>query len=147
MAKWLDVLLEKVHTNGQIPGVSKPGDAGFDLACAEGGIIWPFCARDFPIGWRIKIPVGFWGSIKTRSSTLLKRRIIVNEGVYDSGYTGELYVSAFNPTFWPKRVQIGDRLAQLIVIPQVGNVRMTRIAHGEMPKTHRGQAGSGSTGE
>ena len=118
-------------------------DVGHDLTCVKGGIIWPFCTKDLTTGWRIKIPEGFWGSIKARSSTLYKRRLLVNEGVIDTGYTGELSILVFNPTPFPKIVKKGDKLAQLILIPIVENIE---VLVGHLPKTDRGQAGFGSTG-
>lgn len=139
------ILVQKTYYNAIRPFIAKPGDAGFDLTCAEGGIVWPFSTRDFSIGWKIKIPEGYWGSIKARSSTLMKRKLFINEGVVDSGYTGELSVLVFNPTWLPKRIKIGDRLAQLIIIPQV-EIEEIKDAY-SMPLTMRGESGFGSTGE
>ena len=138
------VLLKRLSKRAQHPVQSCPGDAGQDLVCVEGGIVWPFSTRDFSTGWRIKVSAGYWGSIKARSSTLMKRRLLINEGVIDSGYTGELSILVFNPTWWPKRVKAGDRLAQIILMPHVPEVDMLEVE--TLPETHRGQNGFGSTG-
>lgn len=120
-----------------------PDDAGHDLVCCETVIVWPFTAKDIDTGWDVKVPDGTWGTIKTRSSTFSKRKLMVLEGVIDPGYTGPLSTVVFNPTFLPKLIRRGDRLAQLIVTPIVP---VEFITVGKMPKTSRGTKGFGSSG-
>lgn len=141
----------------KIPKRSYPGDAGWDLFLAEGGIIWPFCCRDLRTGWDVKIPDDCWGAIKARSSTLYRRRLMVLEGVIDQGYVGPLSVVVFNPTPWPRRVHKEERLAQLIVMPlafsqdsdgtQYRQDTVKILARDEyLPRGSRGPRGFGSTG-
>lgn len=117
-------------------------DAGHDLVCALSVIVWPFTAKDIDTGWDVKVPDGYWGTIKTRSSTFSKRRLMVLEGVIDPGYTGPLSTVVFNPTFFPKFIRKGDRLAQLIILPIV---EVEFITTGKMPPTSRGTKGFGSS--
>lgn len=139
----LTVLLKRRKLEAQWPFRRHDDDAGHDLVCCETAIVWPFTTKDIDTGWDIKIPDGTWGTVKTRTSTFSKRRLMILEGVIDPGYTGQLSTVVFNPTFFPKIIRKGDRLAQLIVTPivQIGFKTVK-----EMPRTHRGPQGFGSTG-
>jgi dUTP pyrophosphatase len=119
-------------------------DAGFDLVAIETVWVWPHTVRNLDTGWDIKVPAGTWGSIKTRSSTFRIRKLLVLEGVIDSGYTGPLGVLVFNPTIFPKRIKKGERLAQLILIEH-RPIDAFDIVN-EMPITDRGPHGFGHTG-
>jgi len=117
-------------------------DAGIDLVCCESKIIWPHSCVEVDTGWDIKIPDGFWGSIKSRSSTFAKRKLMVLEGIIDPGYTGRLSAIVFNTTFLPKKVNTGDRLIQLIIVPMVPTDMKIVTS---LPRTSRGRSGFGST--
>ena len=119
-------------------------DAGYDLTAIEQVIVWPHTVRNLDTGWDIKVPAGTWGSIKTRSSTFCKRKLLVLEGVIDPGYTGSLGVLVFNPTFFPKIIKAGERLAQLILINHVPITEFLIV--NAMPETDRGPNGFGHTG-
>jgi dUTP pyrophosphatase len=137
------IMLKKRDGSAVMPfRVHGDEDAGFDLVCCESAIIWPFCCRDIDTGWDIKVPDGHWGSIKSRSSTFAKRKLMVLEGIIDPGYTGRLSAVVFNPTPFPKLVKAGDRLIQLVVIPMVHTNFQIGMS---MPKTKRGKAGFGSS--
>lgn len=126
-----------------LPSKGHCDDAGWDLYCTEDRWIWPKCAVDLSTGWEINIPRRTWGMLTARSSTFKRRRLVVQTGVIDPGYTGPLTVLVWNPGFLPKRVYKGERLAQLIIIPMVDTV--VQITD-EMPITDRGQDCFGSTG-
>lgn len=129
----------------KIPNKSYRGDAGYDLYYSGSNrMIAPQEILDLPTGWNIKVPDGYWGSIKSRSSTFAKRKLLVLEGVIDSGYTGPLSVLIFNPTSELVQIKSGDRLAQFMVIP----VYQLKFEETEIfPDTKRGDSGFGSTGK
>lgn len=120
-----------------------PDDAGFDLPVLYDRWVMPFSTVDVETGWRIKVPEGTWGSIKTRSSTFFHRRLLVLEAVLDPNYTGKLSVVIFNPTLLPKRIKRGERLGQLILVENPPT-RFIRVYN--MPKTERDSSRFGSTG-
>jgi dUTP pyrophosphatase len=67
-------------------------------------------------------------------------------GVIDSGYRGEIMIT-FNITEkdkFPATYNIGDRIAQLVIIP-VPLVQYTEAD--ELSETNRGTEGHGSTGK
>ena len=127
----------------------KEGDCGFDLeAWFPNGnteiVIMPWQFVDLPTGLCVKVGDNSWGMVRARSSTLFKRRLLVGEGTIDSGYTGPLFVTVYNPTPYAATIKNGDRLAQLIPVPKFKNVKVTYVS--KMPETLRGTSGFGSTG-
>lgn len=129
---------------GVLPVKSRKGDTGYDLFVLFDRAIPPGRTIDIPTGFEVKIPDGYWGSIKARSSTLLRRGLMVMEGVIDQNYTGKLSVLVYNPGNAPIIVEQGERLAQLILIPLVDCDIMESK---ELPKTNRGKAAFGSSGK
>lgn len=144
------ILVQRIDSRaGKEFKVQKEGDCGFDLEVwfPNGDselIIKPFSFVDLPTGLRVKVGDNAWGMIRARSSTLFKRRLLVGEGTIDSGYTGPLYVTVYNPAPLAQTVKNGDRLAQLIPMMKFQNVTVTYVD--EMPDTARGTSGFGSTG-
>lgn len=128
---------------------AKPGDAGIDLyACFAGVLhIAPGHTGVVPCGIAVKVPDGCVGFMKARSSTVRQHGLMVVENTIDSGYTGPLFVTLYNPGLdgrtSPVVIKPWDRLVQLVVVPyyQCQPVRVE-----QMPKTDRGSTGYGSTG-
>jgi dUTP pyrophosphatase len=94
----------------------------------------------------IAVPEGHFLGIFARSSTPLKRGLVVANGVgvVDADYCGpadEVKVQLLNVTDQPVSVRRGDRLAQGIVLP-APRIEWEEVA--EMPAPTRG--GFGSTG-
>lgn len=142
----LSIKLERMTTTAHLPTRSHEDDAGWDLYVDEDCWLWPFQGANLTTGWRIKLPVGHWGSLKSRSSTFVKRRIKVYEGVIDQGYSGPLNVIVQNMSFWPKRIRRGDRLAQLIIIEEV-RTELWEVGASLDSEIHtRGTRGFGSSG-
>lgn len=139
----MNIRLKRRDRNAKLPLRAYRGDAGFDLFVLKGQIVWPFCVANFDTGFNVKVPMGTWGQIKTRSSTLFKKRLIVLEGVIDQDYTGSLSVVVFNPTFLPRFVREGDRLGQLIIVPMVSDAAVVEVD--ALPNTPRGNRGFGSS--
>jgi dUTP pyrophosphatase len=139
----MDLRVKRTHERAVLPSFAYPGDAGVDLTIVKGGIIEPHTGRDLPTGLRVELPEGFWGRITGRSSTLRKRGLLINEGIIDQGYRGELFVYCYNPNGSPIPVESGARLAQLIlapiVVPQIVEVD-------ELAESARGTNGFGSSG-
>jgi len=137
------ILLYQRLTEAVVPTKAFYTDAGYDLVATHNAVVWPHTVCNLDTGWDVKVPAGFWGSIKTRSSTFKRRKLLVLEGVIDSGYTGPLGVLVFNPTFIPKFIKKGERLAQLIILPM--SIHLFEIVQ-QMPVTDRGPNGFGATG-
>ncbi len=129
------------------PAPKKEGDAGVDLPVwlpAEHKMeVYPGQFLSVPTGVKVKIPDGYWGLLKARSSAHFKKRLLVIDGVIDSGYTGELFSMVFNPTRDIITVHHLERITQLILV-QLGSARAKYVE--ALPKTERGASGFGSSG-
>ena len=120
--------------------------AGFDLAAAADIEIPPRSIRLVGTGLVIAVPDGYFLGIFARSSTPLKRGLMVANGVgvIDADYCGpedEIKIQVLNITDAPVKVARGDRLAQGIVLP------CPRIEWNEVEEmTVPTRGGFGSTG-
>lgn len=122
------------------------GDAGWDLYVNEPCDIAPGETRDVHTGVRIDMPPYLYARITGRSSTLRKHRLLVNEGIIDNGYTGEMFVCVHNVGNTVFHVKPGMRLAQ-ILFHTIEDVRWSEVDAIKPTKGKRGNNGFGSTGE
>jgi dUTP pyrophosphatase len=105
-----------------LPTYGTDESAGFDLAAAHDAAIAPGQIALVRTGLVIEVPTGHFLAIFARSSTPLKRGLIVANGVgvIDPDYSGpkdEVMIQVLNVTPSEVRVTRGDRLAQGIVLP------------------------------
>ncbi len=138
--------VEVLFVGERSPEYSHPGDAGADLAAAEAVTLAPGERATVGTGLSIALPTGFVGFVVPRSGLASRHGItIVNSpGTVDAGYRGEIRVTILNTDISvPYSVAVGDRIAQLIVMPVV---RAEFIPVSSLPGSHRGEAGFGSTG-
>ena len=95
-------------------------------------------------GIAVAIPDGFVGLIKPRSGLAVSRGVDTMAGVIDSDYRGEIRVvmTVHSTDIVPFRVERGERIAQLIVVPAM----LVSTEVDELDDTTRGKKGFGSTG-
>jgi dUTP pyrophosphatase len=96
--------------------------AGFDLSATHDVTIAPGQVALVRTGLVIEVPSGYFLGIFARSSTPLKRGLLVANGVgvIDPDYSGptdEILIAVLNFTRSDVHVARGDRLAQGIVLP------------------------------
>lgn len=128
------------------PEYAHPGDAGADLSSTEAVTLAPGERATVGTGVSIALQNGFVGFVVPRSGLAARHGItIVNSpGTVDAGYRGEIRVTILNTDrLVPYSVAVGDRIAQLIVMPVS---RATFVPVGSLPGSHRGESGFGSTG-
>lgn len=142
VADTVDVLI----ASGETPVYAHPGDAGADLTAAEAVVLGPGQRATVGTGVSIALPDGYVAYVVPRSGLAMRHGItIVNSpGTVDAGYRGEIRITMLNTDQAESfSVGIGDRIAQLIVMP-VSRARFVPVA--TLPGSHRGDAGFGSTG-
>jgi len=130
----------------ELPAYAHPGDAGADLIAAEAVRLEPGERALVGTGVRIALPDGHVAFVVPRSGLAAKHGItIVNSpGTIDAGYRGEIKVALLNTDVRePYDIAVGDRIAQLIVMP-VPRARFIPVD--ELPESLRGHGGFGSTG-
>lgn len=138
--------VEVLIGSGQLPVYAHPGDAGADLHAAESLVLEPGSRATVGTGVSIALPNGYVAFVVPRSGLAAKHGItIVNSpGTVDAGYRGEIRITLLNTdSEHPFAVGIGDRIAQLIVLPVS---RATFVPVEKLPGSHRGESGFGSTG-
>ena len=141
-----DVLITRLDPDLPLPAYEHPGDAGMDLRSRIDVTLAPGERQLVPTGMAIALPDGYVALVCARSGLALRHGIgLVNApGVIDAGYRGEIGVILVNhdPTT-PVTLTRGDRIAQL-VIERVERARLVEVS--ELPGSHRGEGGFGSTG-
>ncbi len=140
----MEVKIKKLHPSAVIPKYAKDGDAGMDLVATE--IIKRTNTQiTYGTGIALEIPQGFVGLVFPRSSIRNTNLELSNSvGVIDSGYRGELQAT-FNITSSDRiSYQIGERIAQIIIIPYPP---IEFIESDELLDSNRGEGGFGSTGK
>ena len=135
---------KKLTEGAQAPQAQYPGDAGCDLFISEDRVIPPGSFVDIPCGIAMALPLGMWGRITGRSSTIRKKKLLVIEGIIDNGYTGPLFCAVWNLSDESVTVKTGERIAQLI--PHRVNV-VDWVETMDLPERKRGSKGFGSSGE
>ena len=139
------VRVTRTNPSVPLPVYSTPGAAAFDLAAAETVEIPPGQIRLVGTGLVIGVPDGHFLAILARSSTPLKRGLVVANGVgvIDADYCGpddEVKVQVLNVTPATVTVTRGDRIAQAIVLAA------PRVDFEEVETTAPSRGGFGSTG-
>jgi dUTP pyrophosphatase len=137
------VFFKPLHPEAIFPSRATPGSAGLDLYATQAYSIAPQTTRRIPTGLSVQIPNGYFGKIYDRSSLAIQQ-IITLGGIIDSDYRGELIVILFNLSSETFCIQKGDRIAQLICSPYIGN---TYVETSELSFTERGAKGFGSSGK
>jgi dUTP pyrophosphatase len=118
------VRIQRLDATVPLPVYQTPGAAGFDLAASADVLIAPGTIALVPTGLAIEVPPGHFLGIFARSSTPLKKGLMVANGVgvIDQDYCGpadEVKIQVLNFTAAPVQVTRGDRIAQGLFIPVV----------------------------
>ena len=114
--------IRRLNPTVPLPSYATDDAAGFDLAAAHDMTIAPGGVALVRTGLIIEVPTGHFLGIFARSSTPLKRGLLVANGVgvVDPDYSGpedEIMIQLLNFTGAAVEVKRGDRLAQGIVLP------------------------------
>jgi dUTP pyrophosphatase len=118
--------------------------AGMDLYSIEETTLASGKRAAIRTGLSVAIPHGFYGRIAPRSGLALKNGIDILAGVVDSDYRGEVLCILINNGESDFRIQVHDRIAQLI-IEKILTPQPEWAA--DLDKTTRGDKGFGSSDE
>lgn len=138
----------KLGTEIPMPTYATDGSAGLDLrACLDAPLeIKPGETVLIPTGLAIYIEnPSFAGLVLPRSGLGHKHGIVLGNlvGLIDSDYQGELMLSCWNRGDKPFTVNIGERLAQFVIVPVV-QAKFELVETFEA--TERAEGGFGHTG-
>ena len=131
--------------NAKVPYKKHSGDAGWDLYVSRSCDVLPGDTVDVHTDIKIDMPPYVYARIVGRSSTLRTHHLMVNEGIIDNGYTGELFVCVHNVGDEIFHIKQGMRLAQ-VIFHTIEDVRWSQVDHIYTASGRRGDKGFGSTG-
>ena len=140
----LEIKFKKLVETAKMPTKAHPTDAGADLTATSREWDEELKCWVYGTGIATEIPEGYVGLLFPRSSirkyTLVQCNCI---GVIDSHYRGEIMVSYKRTSDIQRIYEIGDKIAQLIILPYP-EVSYTEVE--SLSETDRGENGHGSSG-
>ncbi|MEN8175030.1 MAG: dUTP diphosphatase [Pseudomonadota bacterium] len=144
----IKILDPRLGNEFPLPNYATPGSAGMDLrAMLEEPLdLAPGETRLVPSGVAIHIgDPGLAAVILPRSGLGHKHGIVLGNlvGLIDSDYQGQLFVSCWNRGHAGFRMEVGERIAQLVLLPIV-HARLHIVE--EFEESHRGEGGFGHSG-
>ncbi len=135
------------QTSNPLPTYETVASAGMDLRAHLGQpvVLAPGERMLIPSGLRLEIPSGYEAQVRPRSGLALKQGLTVLNapGTIDADYRGDIGVVLINLSQEEKRIEPGDRIAQLIFAP-VTRAELLEVE--ELETSTRGTSGFGSTG-
>ncbi|MDU5988745.1 dUTP diphosphatase [Anaerococcus vaginalis] len=138
----------KIKTNNILPEYKTFYSAGMDIYSSneEEIIIKPGEVGKVPTDFKIEIPEGFFVAIYPRSSTGVKRQLMLanSTGIIDSDYRGEIKLFFYNFGKNEQVIKKNERLAQMVVQPYE-KVEIQKV--NDLCESERGEGGFGSTGK
>lgn len=141
--KMANIKFKKLSDEATVPFYAKEGDAGLDLKATT--LTRTHKYFEYGTGLAMELPQGFVGLIFPRSSISNTDHFLKNSvGVIDSGYRGEIKVRMSIPQLGSKEYQIGDKIAQLLII-KLPFVEIEEVD--SLSDSDRGEEGFGSTGK
>ncbi len=145
----LKILDPRIGKDIALPEYATDGSAGMDLRAAleQTTEIKPGETLLIPTGLSIYVEdPNMAAVILPRSGLGHKHGIVLGNlvGLIDSDYQGQLFVSCWNRSDKSFTIEIGDRIAQLVIVPVI-QVEFEVVD--EFEKTHRGTGGFGHSGQ
>lgn len=142
------ILDERLGRDLPMPAYATEGSAGLDLRAMldEPLDLPPGCSELLPTGMAVHIAEpGVAGMILPRSGLGHRHGIVLGNlvGLIDSDYQGPLMVSCWNRGNATFRIDVGERIAQLVLVPVL---RADFVIVDAFETSSRGDGGFGHTG-
>lgn len=136
----------KIIEGGREPVRAYKNDAGYDLFVSKSINIKPNSLKNVPTGVAVKGQShNAWIMLTGRSSTLIRHGIIVDTGIIDGDYTGELFIKVYNTQKEEISLYPNMRIGQIIVIPHT-KIKFKYVEEFKTKRNERGNKGFGSSG-
>jgi dUTP pyrophosphatase len=140
------ISIQRLHPNAVLPSYAHgpEEDAGMDLHAVESVTLEPGQPRMVPTGLAIELPPGYEAQVRPRSGLALKHGITMPNApaTIDPGYRGEIRVILLNLGAAAYTIEVGDRVAQMIV----ARYEAIEWVEGDLADSRRGAGGFGSSG-
>jgi dUTP pyrophosphatase len=144
----MDLKVFLLDKQGNLPERKNSTDAGADIRSCESMDIYPGEVALVHSGISVEIPEGTAGFLLSRSGHgKLKVTLANSVGLIDHTYRGELMMLVQNEGSEVFKLNEGDRVAQLVIVPVLfPTFSEYTDSHGSWVNTDRGESGFGSTG-
>lgn len=133
-----------INYGGMMPSRKHASDAGADVYALSEVWVQPHETVCIGLGFGTEIPEGYVGFILPRSS-MAKKGVVAQMVPVDAGYRGELHAIITNYGEQAYKIEPGDRIAQLVVIP-CQTWSFDWIDPSDASQTERAGGAFGSTG-
>lgn len=133
----------KLDEGAYMPIREHKTDAGLDLRSMETQILPAKESATFRTGVHVQLPAGMAGVLISKSG-LNVFRDITSTGLIDEGYTGEIMVKLYNHGGYDYKVNAGDKISQLVIVPVI--YEGIELVDDLEEDSDRGSHGFGSTG-
>lgn len=142
------VLDKRIGTEFPLPSYATTGSAGLDLRACINEPLTIAAGETKLIGTGLALYIqdsAYAGLVLPRSGLGHKHGIVLGNlvGLIDSDYQGELMLSCWNRGQQPFTIQVGERLAQYVLVPVI-QAELTIVD--EFVATERGAGGFGHSG-
>lgn len=111
----MKIKFKKLSPSAVVPTKAHQSDAGFDLASVEDITIEPNSRHAIDTGIAVEIPLGYYGMVLGRSGNTMRKGLVGQTGIIDTGYYDSIKVMAFNTTDEPIIINIGDSYRSKVV--------------------------------
>lgn len=138
----LEIKIKILNPLAKMPSYAHPGDVGLDLYSMESATIPPGGHHRFFNGFALEFPEGYAGIVKDKGS-ISNAGLHAMGGIFDAGFRGEYNVHLVNLSDKPYTVEVGDKVAQLVIFP-VAHAKLVEAK--ELSDSSRGEGRFGSTG-
>ena len=141
-------ILVKLTSPNVRPTRAHATDAGADLRSTTDITIYPNEIKSVGTGVAMKIPDGYVGLVFSRSGMGKSGVTLANSvGVIDAEYRGEIKVMLQNFGQDPFQINIGDRIAQIVLMPIIlPEFEQFNGSEEDWNNSSRGTNGFGSSG-
>ena len=138
---YIELLFVKMSSEVVTPTRATEKSVGLDFYSPADYTIPPHSQLLIPTQIKLKIPLGHYGRLASKSGLAILHHLHVGAGVIDPNYMGEIKVLLTNTAPYAHSIIKGDPIAQLI-LEKVSLPILKRVK--ELPPTARGRQGCGS---
>jgi dUTP pyrophosphatase len=143
----LELPVRLLHPAARPPERSRDGDAGYDLRSVEDFVLEPGARALVGTGVALALPESLAGLVLPRSGLAARHGITTLNapGLIDPNYRGEVRVILHNAGAERYAGEVGDRIAQLLLVP-FASAALNVVAELPPAPDDRGANGFGSSG-
>lgn len=140
------IKVKRIHPDAKLPSYAHEGDAGMDIFSVEEYYLKPGERKLFRTGITYELETGYVSLIWDKSGLAAKNGIKTMGGVIEYTYRGELCIVLLNTSDKEFHVEVGDKIAQMLIQPII-TAKIEELKNSEeLSESARGAGAFGSSG-